>query len=94
MKKPEEINTSRREYFSRRVIEVEADASMMKVNAVLRHDPVAALMGIFSKAQRKSLMLYTSSVALERLEINIQSTLKLIICAKCPQKQSGLLTYD
>lgn len=45
--------------FSRRVIESEANASIVKVNAVFRHDPIAALLGIFLKAQRKSLMLYT-----------------------------------
>ncbi len=86
MKKPEEINTSRREYFSRRVIEGEANASIVKVNAVLRHDPIAALLGIFLKAQRESLMLYTRSLAVVGFKINIQTALNLSINEAPSQK--------
>jgi hypothetical protein len=57
------------------VIEGEANASIVKVNAVLRHDPIAALLGIFLKVQRKSLMLYTQSVAVVGREINIQAAI-------------------
>ena len=59
--------------FSRRVIEGEANASIVKVNTVLRHDPIAALLGIFIKVQREPLMLYTRSVAIVSFEINIQA---------------------
>jgi hypothetical protein len=90
MKKPEEINTSRREYFSRRVIEGEAYASIVKVNAVLRHDPIAALLGIFLKAQRKSLMLYARSLAVVGFEINVQTAPNLSINGARSQKHKGV----